>query len=62
MIRLEIVEVVEPVSKHANRFRLVEVVQTVDGARTRFTNQSFPTLGEAQDTLNRLTEAYKGRV
>lgn len=50
--QLQIWEQVSPNPAAANRFRLVEVYETVDGMRSRLTNQSFSSLAEANYFIN----------
>lgn len=49
---LQIFEQLHPVPHDRNRFRILEVMDTVDGPRTRVTDKSFRTEDEARDFIN----------
>lgn len=49
---LQIFEQLHPVPHDRNRFRIMEVMNTVDGPRTRVTDKSFRTLEEARDFVD----------
>lgn len=51
-----IFEQVDPVPLPGQRFRILELVQTSDGLRTRIVTQSFRTLAEAQEFVKRTKE------
>lgn len=48
---LSIMEQVSPEPNPDNRFRIVELVMTVDGPRSRLTNHSFPSIEAARHFL-----------
>ena len=60
MIKLQIVQQIQ--SDTRIPFRIVEVVETVDGSRSRLTNKTFVTLEKAQAYLTETEKRYAGRV
>lgn len=51
MARYYIAEIHHQGYAAANRFRIIETMQTIDGARDRLTGRSFKTLKEAGDFI-----------
>ncbi len=61
MAKLLIVEVLNDGYK-ANRFRLIEKVNTIDGPRDRITYATFATRGEAEKFVKARVDHYAVKV